>query len=107
MAMNEDRFPPQLERLFASYRDTFSEVDASRNFMPGLWTKIEQRQKTTYSFRRLASGFVTAAAAICLVISVVLWNPAQLSPFYNSTYVDVLVDEGATVTELDQQAELR
>jgi hypothetical protein len=100
--MNDNRFPSDLEGLFAAYRDSFDGLDASRNFMPGLWAKIEQRQTVTYGFRRMASGFVTLAAAICLMMSAFLWTPSQFSPFYSSTYVDVLVEDGAGGPEFDQ-----
>ena len=103
--MNNDRFPPEMDALFASYRNSFAELDASRNFMPGLWSKIEQRQSVTYGFRRMARGFVTVAAAICLMMSAVLWSPPQFnSPASPSTYVDVLADGANPEFEL---AELR
>jgi hypothetical protein len=93
--MNDNRFPSDLDGLFAAYRDSFDGLDGSRNFMPDLWAKIEQRQRVTYGFRRMASGFVTAAAAICLMLSALLWTPSQLSPSSTgSTYVDVLVEDG-------------
>jgi hypothetical protein len=95
MPMKDDQFPPELESLFASYRGVYSDLDAGRNFMPGVWARIEQRQSFTYSFRRVASAFVTAAAALCLVISAAMYYPSQASQGTPSTYIDVLADEGA------------
>lgn len=92
--MSEDRFPQELDLLFASYRGAFGELEPSRHFLPNLWARIEQRQKLTYSFRRLASGYVTLAAALCLMLSAVLWTPSQPAQ-YAATYVDVLADDGA------------
>jgi len=83
----------ELEALFASYRNSMSVPDATPDFMPGLWNRIEQRRGVSYSFRRLASGFVTAAAAICLAMSLALWSPPQITA---NTYVDVLADDAST-----------
>lgn len=92
----------ELEALFASYRDSIEVPDATPDFMPGLWNRIEQRRTVTYSLRRLASGFVTAAAAICLMLSLAMWSPPQASA---STYVDVLADDAGTalVEQVDAQ----
>jgi hypothetical protein len=83
----------ELDALFASYRNAIEVPDATPDFMPGLWKRIDQRRSATYSFRRLASGFVTAAAALCLVMSLAMWSPQQ-SPA--GTYVDVLTDDVGT-----------
>lgn len=100
--MEKERKPMELEDLFASYRRAVPEVDASANFMPGLWAKVEQRQRVTYSIGRLASGFVTAAAAICLILSAVLSSPSQVPTLYSSTYVDILADDTAIRGDLEQ-----
>lgn len=83
----------ELEALFASYRNSIEVPEATPDFMPGLWNRIEQRRSVTYSFRRLASGFVTAAAALCLAMTLAMWSPSHISA---STYVDVLTDDAGT-----------
>ena len=90
--MKEDRFPPELEALFASYRQSLPDREGSANFMPDLWAKIDSRKTVTYSFRRMASRFVTAAAAITLVLSAALWVPSQNTQVPSPTYVEVLAD---------------
>jgi hypothetical protein len=99
--MDQDRISPELEALFASYRNSVRVPDASPDFMPGLWTRIEQKQRVTYSFRRIAQGFVTAAAALSLMMSLALWTPDQ-KQVPAGTYVDVLADaeDTAAVTEM-------
>jgi hypothetical protein len=57
-----------------------------------LWTKIDQRRRVSYSFRRMASGFVTAAAAICLLLTAALWTPSQIPISGGATYVEILAD---------------
>lgn len=83
-----------IDALFASYRDSIEVPDATPDFMPGLWKRIEQRRSATYSFRRLASGFVTAAAALCLMMTLAMWSPPQNLA---GTYVDALADDADTV----------
>jgi hypothetical protein len=98
--MKEERFPDEVQALFATYRDTLPDIDASPAFMPGLWTKIESRRREAYSFGRFARGLVTAAAAICLIMSAALWMPSQAPLAYASTYVDVL-DEPLDAVAVD------
>lgn len=90
--MEHDKWPAELESIFASYRTAIEEPEPSADFMPELWSRIEQRRRVTYSFGRLASGFVTAAAAICLIMSVALWTPSQVPVNGGATYVEVLAD---------------
>ena len=99
--MQENRVPAELESLFASYRTAVRVPDPSPEFMPALWSKIEQRQKVTYGFRRMASGFVTAAAAICLMISFALYNPSPMQSAAASTYVEALADSADPDVDLE------
>lgn len=99
--MNQDRLPRELEGLFTSYREVLPDVDASAAFTPGLWSRIDQRRGYTYSLRRIARGFVTAAAAITLMLSAALWIPNQLGRTNtNGNYVDVLADDGQQQEEV-------
>ena len=96
----------ELDALFASYRNAVEVPEASPDFMPGLWRRVEQRRTVAYSFRRLASGFVTAAAAICLAMTLVMWSPSQIWSSQTTvagTYVDVLSDDAGSA--LVDQAE--
>ena len=97
----QNRVPAELDSLFASYRTAMQVPDASPEFMPVLWSKIEQRQRVTYGFRRMASGFVTAAAAICLMISFALYIPSQMQNGTASTYVEVLADSTDPAVDLE------
>ena len=99
--MEQDKWPAELESLFSAYRNAVIEPEASPNFLPGMWSKIDQRRRVSYSFRRMASGFVTAAAAICLVLSVALWTPSNVPVGGAATYVEILADSEAD-SELEQ-----
>jgi hypothetical protein len=81
----------RLDTLFRAYHSACEPAQVSPNFMPELWQKIERVQNATFSFRRIAQGFVTAAAALSLVLAVVGFFPShQNSLFYNASYVDAL-----------------
>ena len=97
--MNESRMPParrtpedeNLDALFVAYRSACEPREVSANFMPELWEKIERVQSATFSFRRIARGFVTAAAALSLLMATVAVLPShQLSPVYSITYIEAL-----------------
>jgi len=86
--------PGELQALFATYRESTPDPEPGANFMPHLWSKIESRQKAVMGFGRLARWFVTAAGAICLLMSVLLFAPLnQSSQVYSATYLEVLSNE--------------
>jgi len=69
--------------------------------MPELWHKIESRQTFTFSFRRMANAFVTAAVAASLALGVYMALPhsaAAPNPSYYSSYVDVLAEANTIET---------
>src|SRR5437899_7912631 len=103
--MNESMMPPErrgpeerLERLFRAYHAACEPGQVSANFMPELWQKIERVQSATFSFRRIAQGFVTAAAALSLVLAAVGFFPShQNSAMYNASYVEALAAHNEAV----------
>ena len=68
--MNE--FPGELQQLFKSYGEFHGEVDASANFMPGLWAKIEARRSPWFAMQRMARFVVAGAMAAALLMGAVL-----------------------------------
>jgi len=82
----------QLDELFKRYRAACPEVEASANFMPALWGRIEGRGSFPFVFERLTRVFVAAAAAACLVLTVLTALPAPRSPASTvpATYADAL-----------------
>src|ERR1700680_1052455 len=92
----------KLDALWAEYRDACPDPEASPQFMPKLWRRIEERRTATTSmFRRLARICVTATVALTIVLGVVLIPLVQDSPVFNiSTYVDVLAAD-STNTYVD------
>ena len=90
-----DRMKDRLDALWVEYREATPDPEASPNFMPQLWQKIEARRVgNTSIFRRLAQICVMAAVALALVIGAVLITRGNSDEaFYSGTYVDVLAAE--------------
>ncbi|MBI3472406.1 MAG: hypothetical protein HY013_13720 [Candidatus Solibacter usitatus] len=85
----EQRF----DALLKSYREACPDPEPSVNFMPHLWAKIERAQNASLGFRRIARGFVTAAAAVSLMMGALAVIPnSATSPIYTATYVETLAD---------------
>ena len=53
----------KLDALFRAYHGACAAPEASANFMPNLWARIESRQRFTFSFRHMANILTTAAVA--------------------------------------------
>jgi hypothetical protein len=83
----------QLDALFARYRDACPEVDASAEFMPVLWRRIEKRGSVSFLLPRLARLACAASAVICLVLAGLVSLPelsAQHPAASAATYADAL-----------------
>jgi ferric-dicitrate binding protein FerR (iron transport regulator) len=85
----------KLDALFRAYRDACAAPEASANFMPNLWARIESRQRFTFSFRRMANALTTAAVALSLVLGVYMAIPRSSSIDDNQTYVEALAEATA------------
>lgn len=82
----------RLNNLFAAYRETLPDPDPGPGFMPGLWSKIESRRRYTKLLRRATGAFVTAAAALSLMMALYVARPDE-SLADSTTYVDTLDQE--------------
>jgi hypothetical protein len=83
----------ELDRLFQQYRASLPDPEASANFMPALWRKIEARQMFVARLKKLTQVFVAAAAAICLLLGMLLQAPVSTqTQAVRGNYVDVLAD---------------
>jgi hypothetical protein len=97
--MNLENRQPKLDRLFTQYRDACGAPDASANFMPSLWTKIEARQSKGLFFERIARTFVASTMAACGLLGVLMLLPSQQpSAFLNSSYVEAIATANAHET---------
>jgi hypothetical protein len=79
----------QLDALFRAYKQACGSPEASPNFMPNLWARIESRQRLTFSFHRMATAMATAAVALSLALGVYMAIPHSNSD-YSQTYIETL-----------------
>src|SRR5436309_10602284 len=83
----------ELEQLFGYYKQCMPDPEASPNFMPELWRRIESRQTLVLRVRRLTQVFVATAVAMCVLFAILLTGPGSDTTALNgSTYVDVLAE---------------
>ncbi|MGA2576061.1 MAG: hypothetical protein ABSF64_08040 [Bryobacteraceae bacterium] len=80
-----------LDALFRAYRDACPDPDVSANFMPELWRRIEERQRSVFFMGRWARALVTAAAVLSLGMAAYLYIPhGRTSVFSVESYVEAL-----------------
>jgi hypothetical protein len=92
----------ELDALFRAYHDACAAPEASANFMPNLWARIESRQRFTFSFRRMANALATAAVALSIALGIYMSFPRSGSNDYSQTYVEALADSNtATADSMD------
>lgn len=79
----------KLDELFGSYRAACPEPDASPNFMPELWARIDGRRGFLFAFGHFARTAAAAAAAFCLILLLLNFSksPAHMVA---PTYADAL-----------------
>lgn len=81
----------KLQDLFQAYRAACPDMDENSTFMPGLWQKIEARQAFPFAMRRFAQLFVSAAAAMCLLMAMLITTaPPHAAGPGVMTYVEAL-----------------
>jgi len=99
------RLERELEALFSAYREACAVPEPSPDFMPRLWERIEARRSVSYSFTRLTQAFVTAAAAICLLLTILQTTLKTQPVFSTQSYVESLaqasLDESADFSEIN------
>ena len=85
----------RLDALFEAYRAACPDREASANFMPLLWQRIEARQSVSVVFSRLARNLMTAALALSILLGLVVSFSGSRAggQLPSETYVEVLADE--------------
>jgi hypothetical protein len=94
----------RLDQLFRAYRAAWEDdgaAEASANFMPDIWARIEARENSTNWFGRVARMLVTAALAASVILGMMISSMNQSSAFFNATFVDALrADHASTLDPL-------
>jgi anti-sigma factor RsiW len=92
-----DRLDQELNSLFAAYRDATPDPEASAQFMPRLWEKIEAKRSFVFRLRRISQLAVAAALAACLLGGFLVAPLARQNQIAGS-YVDILAEAHADDT---------
>jgi hypothetical protein len=105
----------RLDELFRAYREACPDVEASVNFTPDLWAKIEARQVSTNWFGRMAKALVMAGLAASVLLGLLVSSlnrraaNAGSSLDLNATFIQALDEDRAATLEplrLDRISEL-
>ena len=91
-----------LDQLFSACRSTFSDPDASPQFIPSIWARIDEEQRLgwVWPMRQWATRVVGAAITAIFVLAAVLSLPngSASVDVREASYVDALTadsfDEG-------------
>ena len=96
---NEHEGQSRLDEMFRAYRDACPEPEASPDFMPVMWAKIEAREVSTNWFGRVAKALVTAAIAASVILGMMISSNNQSSSFFDATFVDALQADQTSALE--------
>jgi hypothetical protein len=88
---DENGADARLEQLFRAYREAMPDPEAGANFMPGIWARIEERERSSNWFGRVAKGLVTAAVAAYLILAMISPSAPKQTSYYSGTFVEALV----------------
>jgi hypothetical protein len=91
-----------LDRLFAACRNTFGDMDASPEFIPSIWARIDEERRLgwVWPMRQWATRLVGAAVTAIFILAAVLSlsNGNTSVDIREASYVDALTadsfDEG-------------
>jgi hypothetical protein len=87
-----DQWNDELNSLFGSYKASMPDPEASANFMPELWRRIEARRNVLLRFKKLTQMFLAAAAALSVIFVTMLSVPAFSHSDTSGSYIEVLAD---------------
>ena len=99
----------RLDEMFRLCRESHDDPEASANFMPQMWAKIEARRASTNWFDQIAKALVAGAIAASVIAGLLISSANQSVAFYKATFVDALVRDHAASLEplsLDRLSEL-
>jgi len=93
----------RLDEMFRAYRAACPDPDASANFMPAMWARIEAREVSTNWFGRVAKALVTAALAASVILGMMMSSTIssknQSPAFFDATFVDALQADHTSTLE--------
>lgn len=94
MARDQRELEWELDSLLAAYRDACPAPEASVDFMPQLWARIDARQNSSWFLKRWTEGFVAAALAACLTVFLLqVTTDDGRNAVYQTTYLETLTQD--------------
>jgi len=94
--------PDELTALLGAYRSACPDPAASPSFMPGLWSRIESRRRSTQLFGLFAKRLLAGAAALTLAMGLLIYGSFDRFSQHNAnTYLDALADDHLELAEAD------
>ena len=96
---NSSERESRLDELFRAYRDACAIPEASPNFMPEIWARIEAREASTSWFGSVAKALVTAGLAASMILGMMVSSRNQSNAFFNATFVDAWSAEHVSTLE--------
>src|SRR5690348_13143846 len=93
-----DRLDQELNSLFAAYHDAVPDPEASPNFMPRLWGKIEAKRSFVYRLKRMSQLAVATALAVCVLSGILISPLTRRDTQPAGTYVEMLAEAHADET---------
>ena len=93
-----ERLDQQLNSLFAAYRESISAPEASPDFMPNLWGKIDAKRSFVYRLKKMSQVALAAALAACLLSGIFISPLMHRDSQPAGTYVDMLAEAHADDT---------
>ena len=85
----------RLDALFRAYREACPAPEASADFMPVLWRRIEERERSQFFLVHWARALATAAAAASLAMAAYLYLPHGQTGLSVESYVEALASNHA------------
>jgi hypothetical protein len=92
-------FPGELQEVFRGYGEYHADVEASANFMPRLWERIEARRSPLILIRRTARLLVAGSLAAALLIGAVLIPQLEKQRRPAGFYADVVAHDNSTADQ--------
>jgi len=93
---NQAEANERLDALLRAYREACPAPEPSANFMPEIWRRIDERQRSLSFLGRWARTLATAAAVLSLALAAYLYIPrSSQSGLSTESYVEALASAHA------------
>jgi hypothetical protein len=90
-----------LDAMFSAYRAACPNPDASANFMPEMWVRIQARENSAKWIGRMAKALIATAVAAFVILGMMSSGnqSAGSNAFFDATFVQALTADQASNLE--------